>query len=111
MITIYGASDDLVEVDGCPGADEFNVYRTDGAIMWHGDFVASGTHASEQMRVYAIFDSCWHFSVGQVHEDLPVPDWGNIIQQAPDCAYSAILSIEAPEGTRLTNIWPEQVTV
>jgi hypothetical protein len=36
MITIYGASDDLVEVEGCEGADEFNVYG-DGKLMWRGE--------------------------------------------------------------------------
>jgi hypothetical protein len=107
MITIYGASDDLVEVDGCEGADEFNVYGEDGKVHWHGDFTGPG--ATEQLRVHAIYDGCWHFSVGQVDEDVKLPPWPLVIRQgtkSEECDYSAVLLIDAPEQTRLTNIWP-----
>jgi hypothetical protein len=107
MITIYGASDDLVEVDGCEGADEFGAYGSKAnEVNWHGDLVAPGTGAAEQMRVTAIYDGCWHFAIGQVDEDVPLPPWGTGIGQHPEVSYSALLSIDAPAGTRLTNIWP-----
>ena len=48
MITIYGASDDLVEVEGCKGAGEF---CTDD---WQGELVAPD---GSQMRVYARYDA------------------------------------------------------
>lgn len=52
-VTFYGASDDLVEVEGkIPGCDEFN---TDGAELECGGLkiaVAYGT------------TGCWHIGVG-----------------------------------------------
>ena len=121
MITIYGASDDLVEVDGCEGADEFYVKSVpDGHVCWHGDLIAPGTHAGEQMRVHAIYDGCWHFAAGQVDEDVPFPLWPLTIRPGSGMtdaarkgtapyipAYTVVLSVDAPEGTRLTSIWPK----
>ena len=109
MITIYGASDDLVEVEGCEDADEFDVYG-EGRLLWRGDFVAPGSHARQQMRVYGIYDGCWHFSAGQVDESVPLPTWPLTIRQgtAPEHAeYTTVLAIDAPVGVRLTNVWPE----
>jgi hypothetical protein len=105
MIVFYGASDDLVEVAGCEGEDEFCIANVkDDQVCWHGDLVAPG--GREQMCVSAIYDGCWSFAVGQTMEDVPFPDWGNGFGQSPDVAYSVELRIDAPEGTRLTNIWP-----
>jgi hypothetical protein len=102
MITIYGASDDLVEVDGCEGADEFGVDR------WHGDLIAPD---GSQMRVHCWYgdNGCWQVGVGQVDEDVQLPAWPVTITQAPamnpdNPGYSALLTIDAPEGTRLANI-------
>lgn len=100
-ITIYGASDDLVEVAGCPNAGEFN------SGDWHGDLCGpDGT-----MRVYARFEDtgCWSAGVGQVDEAYPLPGWPVTITQAPamnpdNPGYSALLSIDAPEGTYLTGL-------
>ena len=106
MITIYGASDDLVEVAGCEGAGEFNCDR------WQGDLAPPGE--VEQMRVHCWYDEdgCWQVGVGQVIEDNPLPGWPITITQAPamnpaNPGYSALLSIDAPEGTRLVNVKPE----
>ena len=106
MITIYGASDDLVEVDGCEGADEFDV----GAPgRWQGDLIAPG--GTEQMRVHCWYDDdgCWQVGVGQVLEETRLPAWPVSITQAPGprpavTGHSAMLSIDAPPGTRLDNI-------
>ena len=107
MITIYGASDDLVEVDGCEGAREFNVRD-----RWQGDLAPPGE--VEQMRVHCWYDEdgCWQVGVGQVIEDNPLPPWPITITQAPamnpdNPGYSALLSIDAPEGTRLVNVKPQ----
>jgi hypothetical protein len=114
MITIYGASDDLVEVEGCIGADKFGVYG-DGKLLWRGDLVSPD---EGKLRVHAIYDGCWHFAVGQADEDIPIPPWpvsftqGGLAPAAPgDEAdpyprYSVVLRIDAPEGTQLRNLWP-----
>lgn len=118
MITIYGASDDLVEVDGAVGAspEEYNVYDS-GKLMWRADFIApdpADESPAERLRVHAIYDGCWHFSVGQVDEVYPLPAWPLRIQQGEQDygegklgpRYSVVLLIDAPEGTRIRNLWP-----
>lgn len=109
MITIYGASDDLVEVDGCEGADEFNV---DDEDRWQADLIAPGD--TGQMRVHCWFDKegCWQVGVGQTIEDCQLPPWPISITQAPvmnpdNEGYSALLTIDAPAGTRLENVRPD----
>lgn len=106
-ITVYGASDDLVEVDGCEGADEFNVYGD----HWQGDLMLS---VAEQMRVHCWYDDdgCWQVGVGQVIEDVQLPAWPVTITQKAGHSgpgYSALLTIDAPEGTKLVNIKPAPV--
>jgi hypothetical protein len=105
MITIYGASDDLVEVGGCKGADEFS---TDN---FAADLIAPD---DSQMSVFCWYDlsGCWAVGIGQTEEDHPLPGWpmkilqGGAYAYSPD--YSAVLEIDAPDGTRLTNIREER---
>jgi hypothetical protein len=68
-ITIMGASEDLVEVEGCEGADEFN------CESWSADLV--GPDVAEQVHVSAWFcdNGCWQVGVGQVLEDVRLPSW------------------------------------
>ncbi|OHV42221.1 hypothetical protein BBK14_11410 [Parafrankia soli] len=104
LITFYGASDDLVEVSGCPGADEFNHY---GNQPWRGDLIAPDGVA---MRVHLAFDGCWHVGVGQTDEGLPLPQWPLSFTSGPDesrqyaPSYSAVLVVDAPDGTRMENV-------
>lgn len=97
-ITIYGASDDLVEVAGCEGADEFN------SDDWTGDLIAPD---GSQMRVYVRYEiGHWSVGVSQVDEEFQLPGWPVTITQAPamnpdNPGYSALLTIDAPDGTRL----------
>jgi hypothetical protein len=103
MIEIYGASDDLIEVEGCEGADEFGA---DGKGCWQADLIAPDGGA---MRIRAEYDpdgsGCWVISLSQVDESAPFPDWGNGVNQAEN-GYSTLVRIDAPEGTRLMNVKP-----
>lgn len=113
IITIYGASDDLVEVTGCEGADEFYTQAArNGDVCWHGRLIAPANEdVTEQLSVRAIFDGCWHLAAGQVDESLPFPPWP-VTVRAPvppdESPHSAVLIIEAPEGTQIDSIWPDQ---
>jgi hypothetical protein len=104
MIEIYGASDDLIEVEGCEGADEFYV---DAAGRWQADLIAPG---GEAMRVRAEWDppgACgWVISLGYASHGVPFPDWGNGTGPGPG-EYSVLVRVDAPEGTRLANVKPE----
>ena len=105
MIEIYGASDDCVEVKGCEGDGEFYV---DGNGCWQADLIGPG--GTEAMRVRAAFDpdgsGCWVISLSQTDESVPFSPWGNGTDQAPN-GYSTLIRIDAPDGTRLTNVNPE----
>jgi hypothetical protein len=99
MITIYGASDDLVEVAGCEGADEFN------SDDWCADLVAPD---GSQMRVGARYEinGCWSLNVSQTSDEHEIPGWPVAVTQQPamnpdNPGYSPLLSIDAPEGTQL----------
>lgn len=104
-IRIYGASNDLIEVEGCEGADEFNTYEK-GFAMWWGDLRAPN---GEVMRAHAVLSNngCWSIALGQVDEGTPFPEWPVTIRQHTSLDYSAMVEIEAPEGTVLENVWPE----
>jgi hypothetical protein len=96
-ITFYGASDDLIEVEGCENDGEFD------GDAWSADVVGPG--ATEQIHVSVWFaeNGCWHVGVGQVDESVPLPAWPVTITQH-ERGGSALLTIEAPAGTRLDNI-------
>lgn len=95
-VTVYGASDDLVEIDGCEGADEFSHLSS---TPWVGDLTAPN---GESMRISVHYDGCWHTAVGQAGEDTPFPTWPVTITQHPNVPYSTLTTIEVPEGTTLT---------
>jgi hypothetical protein len=101
-IRIYGASDDLIEVEGCEGADEFNTYER-GPVMWRGDLRAP---TGDAMRAYAPYDGCWSIALGQANDDGPIPSWPITIAPAPDTSYSTMAEVDAPDGTVLENVWP-----
>ena len=89
----YGASDDLIEVEGVKGADEFNV-------------VAAGPHIASfnlggKMRIHALYDGCWSFAVSQVDEEIPLPDWPIRISQSKDSKYSTCLEVDVPDDVKL----------
>lgn len=101
-ISIYGASDDLVEVQGCEGADEFDTYNTNPSpVAWRGDLRAPDGQA---MRVEALYDDVWRLAFGQVDEDTPLPEWPLTLRQHPEIPYSVLAVIDAPEGTALINV-------
>lgn len=97
-VTIYGASDDLVEVEGVPGADEFGAYSSRAHV---GYFELISESTMGRLRVHCIYDGCWHFSFGQVEEGDPWPQWP--ISTTFD-GYSAKHSIEVPDDTTCTDL-------
>lgn len=83
-IEFYGASDDLVEVEGdAPGCDE---YPSDDAT-----FVVAGL----RVRVHYPTD-CWAIEVNRLDEDVPVT--AEEMKLSAD-GYSMHLTIQVPDGT------------
>lgn len=73
IITFQGASDDLVEISGAPGADEFNVYDKHGyAGTWL--VKSEGDNPLINFYVDAYYRGTWSFAVRQIDEGIPLPE-------------------------------------
>lgn len=98
-VLIYGASDDLVEVEGAiKGADEFNVYG-----LWQADLVHVNEEGDEEsLRVSVEFGRgsgmAWQIDVSAVDS---YPSWAVTFGERPDREGDPSVSIEVPEGSFL----------
>ncbi len=95
-VTFSGHSDDIVQVTDARGSDEHGCYRSEGLV--HAAFIVGG-----RIRVRAIYDGCWSFSVGQVTQGIDLPNWPiRFVQDEPDRnGYSVRLEIDAPAESSL----------
>ena len=97
-LQMFGSSDDLLECDGLPGCDEFNVIKD-------GPYIASlQVHSPTQgtLRIHAIYDGCWSFAVGQSDEDDIYPNWPIKYSLAKKYnGYSMLLEIECADDAKL----------
>ena len=93
-VTISGASDDLVEIEGIDGADEF---YADSKDHWEGILEAPDGEAA---IVYVDFqkNGTWTVALGQYEEDHALPSWP---QSYASEGYTVIATIEVPEGTTI----------
>lgn len=72
-VEIYGHSDDIVYIDGkIDGAGEYPVHQ--GTLCARIE-IRSRMFEKQRLSVYAIYDGCWHFSVGQIEEGDKDPGW------------------------------------
>lgn len=92
----YGASDDLVEVEGIKGGDEFTVDNKDGAT-----FVLGGRI---RIRLEYGRGGVWTATIGQVNADVPLPsapDWFIRVSRHPQVDYSVRVEVECPDDATL----------
>ena len=111
MIRIYGASDDLVEIEGHPDGEEVGCYDKDVVVII-GTMTAGlvvrmsydGATVPESAGLGEVGFGCWSARVVQVAEDAPVP-WPVTITTAGSSSgavgYSVCVNIDAPAGTPL----------
>ena len=97
-VTVSGASDDLVEWEGCDGADEFNIISSE---VWVGTFLLDSP-TEGRMHVHAVYDGTWSFAVARPDEDVLLPDWPVIVRDSPHNGYSTEVAIECPDDVFLT---------
>lgn len=100
MIRIYGASDDLVEFEGCKAADEIGRYDKDVHFVI-GDPEAKPGRDASGLRVWMHYSDLgvWAASVLQLEEDVPIPWPVTIRTGEPSRGYSVIVEIDAPKDT------------
>lgn len=94
-IIIYGASDDLVEVEG-PISEEFDCYS-----YWTGVLEAPD---GDKLEVYLNFGSLgWQIMVSASSE-RGYPSWPLQFTERPDREGDPALKIFAPEGTTIKEL-------
>jgi len=111
-ITMYGASDDLVEINGgawydggwTAGDEEYGAF--DGLDMF-----ALDEADVPRLRVSAIYSrsGCWGFAVGLLDEERPWPDgWEATIRQSK--GHSTVLVLSGPDlkGIITEDTWEER---
>jgi len=99
-VTFYGASDDLVEVEGIEGADEFSPEK-DG---WVGVLESPD---GDTALVYVDYrhNGTWTVSLGIYEEDYLLPAWPITTEVRPDlCRYSTHVTVEVPDGTTIKEV-------
>lgn len=99
-VTIYGASDDLVEFRGAI-YDEFNLYGN-----WVGELIAPG---GDSLIVSAVFGnpgskSDWTLSV---ENNGTYPSWPIHFTERPDMEGDPAIVIDVPEGTTVVQRFPK----
>ena len=94
-LRIYGASDDLIETEGLPGCDEFNVIQ-DGPHI--ATLQVYSTGAGCGFSIHAIYDGCWSFAIGQTSEDDEIPDWPVRLSWA---GYTQTIEIDCPDDAEM----------
>ena len=89
--TIYGTSDDLVEVEGIIGGDEFPADRNETVKLCIGGLL--------QVRMsYGKYGATWTVEMGQVFAEVPIPDeWDIFLTQHPN-GYSIQVNLDIPYG-------------
>lgn len=109
-ILIYGASDDLVCTDVGGELDEHQAY---GANPWVGLLTAPNGDALAVHAWWHGREGLWHVGAGPApdvpggdEDGRPMPDWLVRVRRSSNAdrapSYSAVLEIDAPDGTRLT---------
>jgi hypothetical protein len=119
MIFVYGASDDLVEVEGTDG----NSAATDEFDAYSGDRVVTLRHGKETMKIHLDFTHDGDWKVNIVGDTSPWPftkhanglraqstqPWGadyptysdfSPLQHAAE--YTEVLAVDAPSGTQVS---------
>jgi len=94
-ITIYGASDDLIEVEGaCPGCDEYSTSGDHKAYRGRIHISACGDHVT----IHAIYDGAWGFAICPQDGDYDsMPDWAFARSFGDKTEYSETITITLPD--------------
>lgn len=98
VIKISGASDDLIEHEVDGAADEINAEQATLQVI--------GSDGG-QLQVHVSYGDLgvWVVQVGQVDEDVLIPDsWDIKVQQQADTAYSIELVVTTPGPARLQRV-------
>ena len=95
-VKIYGASDDLIEIDGdITGADEYTAYGGDNLHV--GTIHFYDLENGEVLNIHALYDGCWSFAVSPWHNDEQMPGWEMVRSFGEDVPYSETVKLSVPD--------------
>lgn len=85
---IYGASDDLVEIEGVDGGDEIGCYEQDVVVTVE----EPGGPGAVRVTMSYVAGGVWAATISQIDEDAPIP-WPVIVTSR---RYSTVVDIACP---------------
>jgi hypothetical protein len=96
-LTIYGASDDLVEAHGIPGGDEFTVYPDTPYVGQIHVRARDG-----KLNIHVIYDGSWAFAIApQDGDNDTLPPWKIDRMFGTESAYSETVTIDVPDDAKM----------
>lgn len=108
MIRIYGASDDLVEVEGPSGHNEFGAFDKEIALLigdGSGGLVVRFYYAPLRQPKNDVGDGAtWQARIDVVDEDTPIP-WPVSIKSD---GYTVVVEVDAPASTKWRRLDDEE---
>lgn len=99
-VTIYGASDDLIETHGIHGCDEFS---RGGKLVYAG-FITINAPDGGNLEIHCLYSGYWCFGVGSAMapDYDKLPEWPIRRTFGTRKRYSETLEIDVPDGAYLT---------
>jgi len=94
---IYGASDDLIEIEGIEGGGEFDTCSDNDPPKTFRIESKEG-----RIRLHCIYDGCWCFALGMVDEDDDIPRWHIVINYE---GYTQEMTITVPNDAKIIKEW------
>ena len=97
-IKIYGASDDLIEVEGgCKGCDEYSTGET-GPLMGMVQL-----HAGDNfVKIHCIYEGSWAFAICPQDGDFDFMPWVVARTFGKDSPYSETVLISVPDDCEVS---------
>ncbi len=99
-ITFWGASDDLVEIEGdLEGCDEYPLGILNSDLGQYTIFEVRTDRERVEIVATYTYSGTWTFMPVLPTEDDPWPAWPMQVSASPQNDYSLQLTIEVPDGT------------
>ena len=101
-LKMFGYSDDLVECEGIPGCDEFDVWHNGDS---RGKFVVSD--GQQAICIHALYCGSWAFAITSENDRddyRTMPDWPVRRSFGKDCDYSETIEIDVPDNAVLRRV-------
>ncbi len=97
-IKIYGASDDLVEIEGdCKGCDEYGAVGS-GPLMG----VITLKSGDDSIKVFCVYDGSWAFAVCPQSGDYERMPWETSFAFGVDVGYSQTIDMLVPDDCEVS---------